>query len=160
MAARRWGVAPAELTVADGRIREAASSRTLTYATGGATLPGRWQDIPDDIRVTAVAQWRVMGNSAPRVNQRALVTGAHPYPSDYRRPGMLYGKVLRPPSYGARLIAVDLAPARAMSGVVAVQADGFVGVAAPTTWRAEQALKAVAETAEWEPSAHPSSREV
>lgn len=163
LAARRWGVAPAELTVADGRIREAAGSRTLTYADlarSGDVAEAFQRDIPDDIRVTAVAQWRVMGNSAPRVNQRALVTGAHPYPSDYRRPGMLYGKVLRPPSYGARLIAVDLAPARAMSGVVAVQADGFVGVAAPTTWRAEQALKAVAETAEWEPSAHPSSREV
>ncbi|MCZ7637387.1 MAG: molybdopterin-dependent oxidoreductase [Verrucomicrobia bacterium] len=163
LAARRWGVAPAELTVEDGRIRDAAGVRTLTYADlarSGDVAEAFQQEIPDDIRVTAVAQWRVMGNSARRVNQRALVTGTHRYPSDHRRPGMLYGKVLRPPSYGARLIAVDLAPARAMPDVVAVQTDGFVGVAAPTTWRAEQALKAVAETARWEAAPHPSSREV
>jgi isoquinoline 1-oxidoreductase len=163
LAARRWGVAPAGLTVEDGRIRDGAGSRTLTYADlarSGEVAESFQQDIPGDIQVTAVAQWRVLGNSAPRVNRRDLVTGAHKFPSDHRRPGMLYGKVLRPPSYGARLTSVDLGPARAMPDVVAVQTDGFVGVAAPTTLRAEQALKAVADTAQWETAPHPSSREL
>ena len=47
---------------------------------------------------------------------------------------MLYGKVLRPPSYGAKLDSIDLAPAKAMHDVVAVQDGAFVGVAAPTTF--------------------------
>ena len=73
---------------------------------------------------------------------------------------MLYGKVLRAPSYGAKLTAVDLAPAQAMKDVVAVRDDQFVGVAAPTTFLAEKALEAVAKTAKWEPAPHPSSKEL
>ena len=73
---------------------------------------------------------------------------------------MLYGKVLRPPTYGAKLTAVDLAPAMAMPGVAAVRDGSFVGVAAPTTFLAERALQAVAATAQWEPAPQPSSKEI
>ena len=70
---------------------------------------------------------------------------------------MLYGKILRPPSYGAKLISVDLGPGKAMKDVVAVQDEQFVGVAAPSTFEAERALAAIAETAKWEQPPHPSS---
>jgi len=73
---------------------------------------------------------------------------------------MLYGKVLRAPSYGAKLTSVDLAPAQAMKDVVAVRDDQFVGVAAPTTFLAQKALDAVAKTAKWETAPHPSSKEL
>ena len=35
----------------------------------------------------------------PRPNRRDIVTGAHAYPSDITRKGMLHGKVLRPAGY-------------------------------------------------------------
>ena len=54
----------------------------------------------NDIAVTAVSEWKVLGTSVPRPNARDLVTGAHHYPSDIVRPGMWYGKILRPPGYG------------------------------------------------------------
>ena len=73
---------------------------------------------------------------------------------------MLYGKVLRPPAYGAKLVSIDLEPAKAMPDVVVVQDGQFVGVAAPTTHRARQALAAIAATAQWETAPHPSSREL
>ena len=89
LAAKQWGLEPAALEVRDGQIRHSASQRTLTYAdlarSGGAAEAFR-QSVPEDITVTAVAQWRVMGTSVPRVNRRDLVTGAHKYPSDYTRP--------------------------------------------------------------------------
>ena len=47
-----------------------------------------------------------------------------------------------------------------MPGVVAVQDNDFVGVAAPTTLRAEEALDAIAGTARWETAPHPSSAEL
>ncbi len=47
-----------------------------------------------------------------------------------------------------------------MKDVVVVQDGQFVGVAAPTTHRAREALDAIAETAKWEPVPHPSSKEV
>ena len=73
---------------------------------------------------------------------------------------MLYGRVLRSPKYRAKLTSVDLAPAKAMEGVVAVQDGEFVGVAAPTAFAAEQAIEAVAKTAKWEAEPMPSSDEL
>ena len=60
-----------------------------------------------------------------------FVTGKHPYVSDMNLPGMLYGKVLRAPSYQAKPLKVDLSKAIAMQGVVAVHDGNFIGVAAP-----------------------------
>ena len=73
---------------------------------------------------------------------------------------MLYGKVLRAPSYGAKLTSVDLGPAKAMKDVVAVQDGQFVGVAAPTAFLAEQARAAIAKTAKWDLSPHPASKDL
>ena len=71
----------------------------------------------------------------------------HRYTSDLRLPGMLYGKVLRPPRTGAELSSVDVSAARAVPGAVVVQEDDFVGVAAPATGLAQRALAQV--RAEW-----------
>src|SRR3974390_3383195 len=73
---------------------------------------------------------------------------------------MLRGKILRPPSYGAKLVSIDLTPAKKMPGVTVVRDEDFIGVTAPTTFRAEQALAAIAKTAKWETAPHPSSKEV
>jgi isoquinoline 1-oxidoreductase len=63
---------------------------------------------------------------------------------------MVYGKVLRAPSYGAKLISIDLRPAKKMKGVSAIQDGDFVGVTAPTSYLAGQALEAIADTAKWD----------
>lgn len=162
-AAKKWNVAPDKLQVADGKIVDPAGGHSLTYAdlaSSGDAAEALKGTIPNDVTVTPVEKWKVMGTPTQRLNRREMVTGAHKYPSDYTREGMLYGKVLRAPSIGAKLVSVDLAPARAMKDVVAVQDGSFVGVAAPSTWAAQQALQAVAETAKWEPVPQPSSREV
>jgi isoquinoline 1-oxidoreductase len=163
IASERWGVDAAALEVHDGKITHATSGRTLSYADlaqSDELAKALKQNVPTDIVVTPVAEWKILGVSVPRPNRRDLVTGAHKFPSDIVRPGMLYGKVLRPPSYGAKLVSVDLEPAKAMKDVVAVQDGQFAGVAAPTTHQARAALEAIAETAKWEPAAQPSSQEV
>jgi len=163
LACTRWGVARGDVETRDGKIAHAATQRALTYADlaksedlakvfAGAAPPG--------VTLTPVKEWKVLGTSFRRPNRRDLVTGAHKFPSDMVRPNMLRGKVLRPPAYGARLISIDLAPAKAMEGVIAVQDGSFVGVAAPTTFLAERAIEAIAKTAKWESAPHPSSREV
>ena len=163
LACQRWNVDRGAVEVREGKVLHAAGQRELTYADLAASedqAKAFQQAIPGNVAVTPVKEWKVLGTSVPRPNRRDLVTGAHRYPSDIVRPGMLYGKVLRPPSYGAKLTAVDLAPAKAMKGVVVLQDGSFVGVAAPTALAAEQALAAVARAASWEPAPHPSSQEV
>jgi isoquinoline 1-oxidoreductase len=163
LAARKWSVDPGALTVGDGKIIHPTDQRTLTFAdlaSSGEAAEALKQNVPNDVTLTQVDKWRVMGTPVARTNRRDLVTGAHKYPSDYTRPGMLYGKILRAPSYAAKLVSVDLGPAKAMQDVFVVRDGSFVGVAAPTTFLADQAIKAVAETAQWETASHPSSKEI
>jgi isoquinoline 1-oxidoreductase len=163
LASQRWNVQKDSLEVRDGKAVHAASGRELSYADlasaddAAKVLAGA---IPPDVAITPVNEWKVLGAPLARPNRRDMVTGAHKYPSDVFRPGMLYGKVLRPPSYGAKLTAIDLAPAKAARDVAVVQDGQFVGVAAPTAYAADQALDAVAKTAKWEQPAHPSSAEL
>ena len=162
-ACSQWKTEPASVAMHDGKVVDASGKRSIGYAdlaksSQAATL---FQEaIPHDVELTAVKEWKVMGTSIPRPNEREFVTGAHQYPSDLVRPGMLYGKILRAPSYGAKLISIDLAPAKAMPGVMVVREGQFVGVAAPTTFLAQKALAAIAGSAKWETVQQPSSSEL
>ncbi len=161
----QWTVQNAAVEMRDGRVIHPGGKRSFDYAdlarsAGAAKL--FQQAIPSDVALTPLREWRVLGTSVPRPAARDLVTGAHKYPSDIARPGMLYGKILRPPAYDAKLLSVDLAPARAMRDVVAVrdnQDDQFVGVVAPNSFLAEHALGAISDTAKWKmpASVQPSS---
>jgi isoquinoline 1-oxidoreductase len=161
-AAKLWNVVPDTLEVRDGAARHAPTNRSFSYAdlaSSEQAAEAMKQAIRRDVELTA-GQWQVLGRSLPRPNSRQIVTGAHRYPSDLVLEGMLYGKILRPPRYGATLKSIDLGPAKAMQDVVVVQDGSLVGVAAPTTYRAKKALQAIAATAQWQTSAHPSSGEI
>jgi CO/xanthine dehydrogenase Mo-binding subunit len=85
--------------------------------------------------------YAVVGASVPRVDLPEKVIGRPRFIHDLALPGMLHGRVLRPPSPGAELIALDTAGADALPGVVAVvRLGGFVGAVAE---REEVALRAV-----------------
>ena len=101
------------------------------------------------------AEWKVAGQSVPKIDGRAFVTGRHRYTSDLERPGMLRGKVLRPPSFGARLASLDTSRAEAMPGVKVVRDGDFVGVVAPTRHAATRALAALRPT--WTPADGPAT---
>lgn len=163
-ACAQWKIKPAEVAMRNGKAVHLASQRSLTYAdlAGSAGTAKLFeQAIPADIELKLVKEWKVMGTPVLRPNAREIVVGAHKYPSDIGRPGMLYGKILRPPAYGATLLSIDLAPVKAMKDVVVVHDDQFVGVAAPQTFRAEAALKALAGTAKWgPPPPQPSSEDL
>lgn len=162
LAGKKWSVAAENLAVRDGRIT-ADGGREITYAdlaAGAEAAEAFKRSIPADVVLTPVKEWKVLGTSVPRPNGRDLLNGTHRFPSDIVRPGMLYGKVLRAPSYGAKLKSIDLAPAKAMKDVVVVQDGDFVGVVAPTAFEAEKTLSAIAATATWETSPHPSHSEV
>ncbi len=99
------------------------------------------------VRTTSPQRWRVRGRDAPRATAAALVDGTHRFASDLSLPGMLHGKVLWPPRYGATLEHADTAAARALPGVTVVQLPGFVAAAAADARAAAAALEAI--EAEW-----------
>ena len=112
---------------------------------------------PAGVTLTPVAQWRILGAGQQRPDSRAIVTGAHVFPSGVRRPGMLYGAVVRPPAYGAKLAALDLAALSLPRGVVAVRDGDFAGCAAPTSHEARQAAATLAAAARWSAPEAPAS---
>ncbi|MBL7188661.1 MAG: xanthine dehydrogenase family protein molybdopterin-binding subunit [Phycisphaerae bacterium] len=163
LAARQWKVDPGTLIVREGSIRNEATGKTITYAdlANSANVDDAFkQSVSSDIALTPVDEWKTMGTSVARPNSRDVVTGSHKYPSDIVRPNMLYGKILRPPSYGAKLESIDLSKAKAVKGVVVVRDDQFVGCAAPSSLAANRALEAIAKTASWKTVSQVSSRQV
>jgi len=163
LAAEQWGVDSGALEVQDGAITHRGTKRTITYVdlAKSKDVAGAFaQAVPSDVTVTPVDKWKVLGTPVARPNWRDLVTGAHRYPSDIVRPNMLYGKILRPPSYGATLESIDLSKAQAMKDVIVVRDGQFVGCAAPSSFRAAQALEAIAKTASWKTVPHPSSKDL
>ncbi len=164
LAAAMWGADPAALEVRDGAVFEPGGKRSVTYAElakSAEAAEAFRQELPADVKLTAVKQWSVLGSSVSKRNSRDIVTGAHRYPSDVTRPNMLYGKVLRPATFGATLASIDLAAAEKMEGVTAVRDGNFAGCAAPTSRLAQQAVEALAGAAKWDsPAAHTSSKEL
>jgi isoquinoline 1-oxidoreductase len=161
LAAREWKVDAGTLRV-EGGVVTSAAGRTMTYAdlakaADAAAILG--QAIRNDVALTPVKGWKALGQSTARPNARDVVTGSHRFPSDVVRPGMLYGRVLRPPAYGATLESVDLSVAKALDDVIVVREGSFVGCAAPSSHRAGQALDAAARTASWKSTPRPVSNE-
>ena len=151
------------LKVEGGKITDPATGRTLSYGelAGLTDLPKSFdQAVPADVKIYPVDQWTVLGTSPQKANARSIVTGSHRYPSDVVRPNMLYGKVLRPPSYGAVLTDVDLSAAQKLPGVTVVRDGNFAGCTAATSFRAQQALEVLSSKASWKTAPHPSSKEL
>jgi CO/xanthine dehydrogenase Mo-binding subunit len=151
-ACTKWSIDdPAGLELRDGKIRDPLSRQEITYAdlVGDDSAKLFSQSLPKNIAITQVKDWQVMGNPLMRPNARDLVTGTHEYPSDIVRDNMLYGVILRPPSYGAKLKSLDLDTAGETRGVTAVRDSDFVGLFASTSFAARKALEALSKTAQW-----------
>src|SRR6202040_3370133 len=101
------------------------------------------------------ATYTVIGKAMPRVDIPAKVTGGAAYVQDLRLPGMVHARVVRPPSYGARLTAVDTAAVERVPGVIKVVRDGdFLAVVSEREFQAVKAMRALATAARWEENAH------
>lgn len=150
-AAERLGVTAAEVTYQAGEYQDAQGNKVTLAELAANDLLADTLDINPsrEITLTRVDAWHVLGTSAPKVAGRDVVTGKHEYASDFRRPGMLIGKVLRPPSFGAKLLEIDLATAQKMTGVTVVRDGDFIGCTAATSWQAQQAIDALAAAARW-----------
>jgi nicotinate dehydrogenase subunit B len=156
-AAKEWNVAPEGLVAADAKVTDPTSGRSLRYAdlARGKALA---QNLPAEDPITPATQWTIAGKAIPKVDARAFVTGRHQYTPDLRPDGLLYGKILRPPSFGATLLSCDDAAAKAMPSVVVVRDGDFVGAAAPSAHEAQSALDAI--RAQWKEVPQISNKEL
>ena len=97
------------------------------------------------------SSFKIMGSAVPRVDIPAKVTGGEAYVQDFRPAGMVHARVVRPPSYGASLVDVDIASIEKMPGVQKVVRDGnFLAVVAAKEFQAIKAMRALTRAARWQ----------
>lgn len=146
MAAERWQTSVKNLTALNGVVSNRETGKSISFGelTSGQKLV---KVISDDPALTPAAEWKIAGTSMHKVDGQAFVTGTHQYTSDIKRPGMLYGKVLRPTAFNARLASLETNGAD-KSGAKVVRDGDFVGVAAADMPAAEQAIETL--KAKWE----------
>lgn len=155
-AAERLDLPESELKIEDGLVR--GHNRSVSYGEliGGETIR---LELADDVQVKAVDDYAIVGQSVPRVDLPAKATGELTFVHDIRVPGMLHGRVVRPPYsgvdagpfVGSSLMGVDESSVRDIPGLVAVVRIGdFVGVVAE---REENAIRAAEQLAvSWRPT--------
>ena len=149
-AAARLGVDAAGLDVTDGVV--SARHDPALRASYAELLRGRRLSaaLRPDVAVKAPEQYRLVGQPVPRADIPAKAVGAFSFVHDLRLPGMLHGRVVRPPYLGhdsgafvgRSLIGVDEASVAGVPGLVAVVVVGdFVGVVATREEEAERAMR-------------------
>jgi CO/xanthine dehydrogenase Mo-binding subunit len=129
-----------QLTVSDGIIT-AKSGRHVTYA---ALIGNKQFNLPlnKTAKRRAPTQWTVLGKPVPALDRAALMTGQFEFVHNIRVPGMLHGRVVRPPEIGATLAGVDESSVQHIPGFVKVVVrNNFVGVVAEKQFHAAQAAR-------------------
>ncbi|MBR0773534.1 molybdopterin-dependent oxidoreductase [Bradyrhizobium diazoefficiens] len=156
-AAKRLELPASDLRIEDGLVR-GRDNRSVTYGEliGGETIR---LELADDVALKPVGDYAIVGQSVPRVDLPAKATGEVTFVHDIRVPGMLHGRVVRPPYagvdagpfVGSSLIAVDESSVRDIPGLVSVVRIGdFVGVVAE---REENAIRAAEQLRmSWKPT--------
>jgi nicotinate dehydrogenase subunit B len=144
-AAKRLSARKEDLKVSDGVVT--AGNKRVTY---GELIGNKTFALKLDHTKPAAGKdpkdYKLVGKPVPRVDIPDKMTGAFTYMQDFRVPGMLHGRVVRPPAFGARLESVDEGSIKDVAGVVKVVRQGsFLGVVAQSEWgaiKAAQQLKA------------------
>jgi nicotinate dehydrogenase subunit B len=140
LASKRLGVPAAQLTVRDGVISEAIDpAKNVSY---GELVDGKKLNLALDPAAPrkSFAEWTILGKPIPRIDIPALVTGQFEFVHNIKVPGMLHGRVVRPPAVGATVTSVDESSVSGVPGVVKVVVrKHFIGVVAGKPWQAIQA---------------------
>ncbi|MBF6593840.1 MAG: xanthine dehydrogenase family protein molybdopterin-binding subunit [Thermaceae bacterium] len=147
LAAKKLGVSLDQLVTKGGYISpQNSASPRVSY---GALLGGQQfhYAVDPNVKLKDPSQYTLVGTSVPRVDIPAKASGKFTYVQDVRVPGMLHGRVIRPPTTGATTINATLegvdesSVAQIPGGVKVVRKGNFLGVVAETEWAAIQAAQ-------------------
>jgi len=140
-----------QLALKDGVFSVKGGDPTYTVSYGQLVQGQRFnltvnaKAVPND-----PSTWKVLGKSVPRVDIPAKAKGAFQYVQKVRVPGMLHGKVLRPPTVGAHLLNYNSGAVNGLPGnPQLVVVNDFAGVVADTEWHALNAAAAAAPALMW-----------
>ena len=149
LAARKFNTEIQNLSVVDGTIHVQGRQATLTYWEIASEIDFA-QDATGRVRPKPFGEFKLVGQSLPRLDIPAKLRGGG-FIQDMDLPGMLHGRMVRPPSYRAKLLSLDDGAVRTMAGVRAVVREGsFLGVLAEREEQAIQAMDKLMQGCTWD----------
>ena len=134
-----------ELSIAGGDVIHASGQKVAIAALIGDKRFGLKLDPNAPLKNPST--YTVVGKPILRADVPGKCTARHPYLQDFTLPNMLHGRVVRPPSFGAKLLSVDESSIRAIPDVRVIRIESFLGVVAKDEWAAVRAAKEL--KAEW-----------
>jgi isoquinoline 1-oxidoreductase beta subunit len=141
-AAQTWNVAESTCTTAKGEVLHQASGKRLRYGAlvdKAATLP-----VPKTVTLKDPKNFRLLGQSTPRLDIPAKVNGTAEFGIDVKRPDMLIARVVRCPVFGGKVQSIDDSKAKAVAGVKnVVKISTGVAVVADSYWAATKGVQAL-----------------
>jgi len=140
LAAESLQVPVNQLTVRDGVISHKSNPQQHVSYAQLAQGKAITRKITGSATVQKVEDFTVIGQPVLRRDALAKVTGQAQYAGDIRLPGMLYARIVRPPSHDAKLLTVDTVAAQAVQDAQVVRDGDFIAVLHPSPDGAERAL--------------------
>ena len=169
-ASLQLGVPVNQLAVTDGVVSVTGNSaKSVSYAAlvGGKPFDTKvpasgeqWDlNVAPDVKPKNPREYKVVGTSVPRFDLPDKFAAVFTYAQDVRVPGMLHGRVIRPPVVNSTPLSIDEGSIRNIPGVKIVRKGNFVGVVGETEWAAIRAARALKVTWSAPPTQFPAGPE-
>ena len=146
-AAAEWDVPITALMVADSTITHAASGRSATFGELASRAAEFSPNLKPELKDSA--NYKIVGQSKPRLDLPAKVNGTAQFGIDVTVPGMVYAAIALPSVRDARATSVDESAVVGHAGLhKVINLGDVVAVTADSYWSASRAVEALQIT--WE----------
>jgi isoquinoline 1-oxidoreductase len=140
LASAKLGVPVSQLEVKDGVVTDNKDSKkTVSYAqlAEGKRIE-KFLDVKPSME--DYKKYKEIGKSYNRKDSIPKVTGEAKYTGDMKLPGMVFARILRPPSHAAKLTSVDYSAAEKIAGTKVILDGDFIVVLNESRDKADEAI--------------------
>jgi CO/xanthine dehydrogenase Mo-binding subunit len=140
LASSKLGVPASQLEVKDGIVVDTKNAKnTVTY---GQLARGQKLEKYLDVKpaVEDYTKFTYVGKPYKHSDARQKVTGEAKYTGDIKLPGMVFARILRPPSHGATMTSVDVSGAENIDGVTLVRDGDLIAVISENRDKVDEAI--------------------
>ena len=140
-AALKWGVEPSSCYASQGIITNANGD---SFGYGEVVKEAAVLEVPENVELKESKDYKIIGQDIKNVDIQKIITGKPLFGLDYVTEEMVYASVLRPPSFGKKLVSFDAQNSKKINGVLDVLKFGDkIAVLGTNTWAAMKGKKAL-----------------